>query len=123
MVILPGIGLWHDGTVTINGGNINASTVYSGAGIGGYYADVAIHGGNIEATGNGELKYPLSAGIGSGKSLLIDGGVIHAYGKGGAAGRLYLQLNRGSSASVIVISPTLLSTDAPIQGPDSLVRD
>lgn len=81
-----GIGLWHDGTVTINGGNINASTVYSGAGIGGYYADVAIHGGNIEATGNGELKYPLSAGIGSGKSLLIDGGVIHAYGKGGAAG-------------------------------------
>ena len=52
-----GIGLWHDGTVTINGGNINASTVYSGAGIGGYYADVAIHGGNIEATGNGELKY------------------------------------------------------------------
>ena len=81
-----GIGLWHDGTVTINGGNINASTVYSGAGIGGYYADVAIHGGNIEATGSGELKYPLSAGIGSGKSLLIDGGVIHAYGKGGAAG-------------------------------------
>ena len=81
-----GIGLWHDGTVTINGGNINASTVYSGAGIGGYYADVAIHGGNIEATGNGELKFPLSAGIGSGKSLLIDGGVIHAYGKGGAAG-------------------------------------
>ena len=78
--------MWHDGTVTVNGGNINASTVYSGAGIGGYYADVAIHGGNIEATGNGELKYPLSAGIGSGKSLLIDGGVIHAYGKGGAAG-------------------------------------
>ena len=81
-----GIGLWHDGTVTINGGNINASTVYSGAGIGGYYADVAIHGGNIEATGRGESKFPPSVGIGSGKSLLIDGGVIHAYGKGGAAG-------------------------------------
>ena len=81
-----GIGLWHDGTVTINGGNINASTVYSGAGIGGYYADVAIHGGNIEATGSGESKFPPSVGIGSGKSLLIDGGVIHAYGKGGAAG-------------------------------------
>lgn len=81
-----GIGLWHDGTVTINGGNINASTVYSGAGIGGYYADVAIHGGNIEATGSGESNFPPSVGIGSGKSLLIDGGVIHAYGKGGAAG-------------------------------------
>ena len=81
-----GIGLWHDGTVTINGGNINASTVYSGAGIGGYYADVAIHGGNIEATGRGESNFPPSVGIGSGKSLLIDGGVIHAYGKGGAAG-------------------------------------
>lgn len=81
-----GIGLWHDGTVTINGGNINASTIYSGAGIGGYYADVAIHGGNIEATGSGESNFPPSVGIGSGKSLLIDGGVIHAYGKGGAAG-------------------------------------
>ena len=81
-----GIGLWHDGTVTINGGNINASTIYSGAGIGGYYADVAIHGGNIEATGRGESNFPPSVGIGSGKSLLIDGGVIHAYGKGGAAG-------------------------------------
>ena len=81
-----GIGLWHDGTVTINGGNINASTVYSGAGIGGYYADVAIHGGNIEASGSGESNFPPSVGIGSGKSLLIDGGVIHAYGKGGAAG-------------------------------------
>lgn len=81
-----GIGLWHDGTVTINGGNINASTVYSGAGIGGYYADVAIYGGNIEATGSGESNFPPSVGIGSGKSLLIDGGVIHAYGKGGAAG-------------------------------------
>lgn len=81
-----GIGLWHDGTVTINGGNINASTVYSGAGIGGYYADVAIHGGNIEATGSGESKFPPSVGIGSGKSLLIGDGVIHAYGKGGAAG-------------------------------------
>ena len=78
--------MWHDGTVTINGGNINASTVYSGAGIGGYYADVAIHGGNIEATGSGESNFPPSVGIGSGKSLLIDGGVIHAYGKGGAAG-------------------------------------
>lgn len=81
-----GIGLWHDGTVTINDGNINASTVYSGAGIGGYYADVAIYGGNIEATGRGESNFPPSVGIGSGKSLLIDGGVIHAYGKGGAAG-------------------------------------
>ena len=81
-----GIGVWREGTVTINGGNINASTIFSGAGIGGYYADIAIHGGNIEATGRGESDYQPCAGISSGKSLLIDGGVIHAYGKGGAAG-------------------------------------
>lgn len=81
-----GIGVRSKGTVTVNGGNINASTIFKGAGIGGYYADVFIHGGSIEAIGRGYADGYAHAGIGSGKSITIDGGVVHAYGKDCAAG-------------------------------------
>ena len=70
------------GTVTINGGIINASCEGGGASIGGNEATVTINGGEVEATGQDG-----SAGIGGSlATVTINGGDVKATaGYGGAA--------------------------------------
>ena len=87
-----GIGPLEGGSITINGGTVKASTEGDGFGIGGAGVDytvemmhITINGGNIETTANRN-----NAAIGDKSkhksSVTINGGVIHAVGKGSAAG-------------------------------------
>ena len=86
-----GIGSLEGGSITINGGTVKASTEGNGFGIGGagvhHTAEmhITINGGNIETTANRN-----NAAIGDKSkqksSVTITGGVIHAVGKGSAAG-------------------------------------
>ena len=86
-----GIGPLEGGSITINGGTVKASTEGDGFGIGGagvhHTAEmhITINGGNIETTANRN-----NAAIGDKSkqksSVTITGGVIHAVGKGSAAG-------------------------------------
>ncbi len=86
-----GIGPLEGGSITINGGTVKASTEGNGFGIGGagvhHTAEmhITINGGNIETTANRN-----NAAIGDKSkqksSVTITDGVIHAVGKGSAAG-------------------------------------
>jgi len=86
-----GIGPLENGSITINGGTVKATAKGNGFGIGGSRfeiigtATVTINGGTIDATANHN-----NAAIGDrgkGKSgVTITDGVIHAAGKGSAAG-------------------------------------
>ena len=86
-----GIGPLEGGSITINGGTVKASSEGDGFGIGGagvhHTAEmhITINGGNIETTANRN-----NAAIGDKSkhksSVTITGGVIHAVGKGSAAG-------------------------------------
>jgi len=86
-----GIGPLEGGSITINGGTVKASSDGDGFGIGGagvhHTAEmhITINGGNIETTANRN-----NAAIGDKSkqksSVTITGGVIHAVGKGSAAG-------------------------------------
>ena len=86
-----GIGPLEGGSITINGGTVKASSDGDGFGIGGagvhHTAEmhITINGGNIETTANRN-----NAAIGDKSkqksSVTINGGVIHAVGKGSAAG-------------------------------------
>ena len=86
-----GIGSLEGGSITINGGTVKASSEGDGFGIGGagvhHTAEmhITINGGNIETTANRN-----NAAIGDKSkhksSVTINGGVIHAVGKGSAAG-------------------------------------
>ena len=86
-----GIGSLEGGSITINGGTVKASSEGDGFGIGGagvhHTAEmhITINGGNIETTANRN-----NAAIGDKSkhksSVTITGGVIHAVGKGSAAG-------------------------------------
>ena len=86
----PG-NLRQGGSITINGGTVKASSEGDGFGIGGagvhHTAEmhITINGGNIETTANRN-----NAAIGDKSkhksSVTITGGVIHAVGKGSAAG-------------------------------------
>ena len=86
-----GIGPLEGGSITINGGTVKASSEGNGFGIGGagvhHTAEmhITINGGNIETTANRN-----NAAIGDKSkqksSVTITGGVIHAVGKGSAAG-------------------------------------
>ena len=86
-----GIGPLEGGSITINGGTVKASSEGDGFGIGGagvYHTaemHITINGGNIETTANRN-----NAAIGDKSkqksSVTITGGVIHAVGKGSAAG-------------------------------------
>ena len=86
-----GIGPLENGSVTINGGTVKATAKGNGFGIGGSRfeiigtATVTINGGTIEATAN--RNNAAIGDRGKGKSgVTITDGVIHATGKGGAAG-------------------------------------
>ena len=86
-----GIGPLEGGSITINGGTVKASSEGDGFGIGGagvhHTAEmhITINGGNIETTANRN-----NAAIGDKSkqksSVTITDGVIHAVGKGSAAG-------------------------------------
>ena len=86
-----GIGSLEGGSITINGGTVKASSEGDGFGIGGagvhHTAEmhITINGGTIETTANRN-----NAAIGDKSkqksSVTITGGVIHAVGKGSAAG-------------------------------------
>ena len=86
-----GIGPLEGGSITINGGTVKASSDGDGFGIGGagvhHTAEmhITINGGNIETTANRN-----NAAIGDKSkqksSVTITDGVIHAVGKGSAAG-------------------------------------
>ena len=86
-----GIGPLEGGSITITGGTVKASSEGDGFGIGGagvhHTAEmhITINGGNIETTANRN-----NAAIGDKSkqksSVTITGGVIHAVGKGSAAG-------------------------------------
>ena len=86
-----GIGPLEGGSITINGGTVKASSEGDGFGIGGagvhHTAEmyITINGGNIETTANRN-----NAAIGDKSkqksSVTITNGVIHAVGKGSAAG-------------------------------------
>ena len=86
-----GIGSLEGGSITINGGTVKASSDGDGFGIGGagvhHTAEmhITINGGNIETTANRN-----NAAIGDKSkqksSVTITDGVIHAVGKGSAAG-------------------------------------
>ena len=86
-----GIGPLEGGSITINGGTVKASSDGNGFGIGGagvhHTAEmhITINGGNIETTANRN-----NAAIGDKSkqksSVTITDGVIHAVGKGSAAG-------------------------------------
>ena len=86
-----GIGSLEGGSITINGGTVKASSEGDGFGIGGagvhHTAEmhITINGGTIETTANRN-----NAAIGDKSkhksSVTINGGVIHAVGKGSAAG-------------------------------------
>ena len=86
-----GIGPLEGGSITINGGTVKASSKGDGFGIGGagvhHTAEmhITINDGNIETTANRN-----NAAIGDKSkqksSVTITGGVIHAVGKGSAAG-------------------------------------
>ena len=86
-----GIGSLEGGSITINDGTVKASSEGDGFGIGGagvhHTAEmhITINGGNIETTANRN-----NAAIGDKSkqksSVTITGGVIHAVGKGSAAG-------------------------------------
>ena len=86
-----GIGPLEGGSITINGGTVKASSDGDGFGIGGagvhHTAEmhITINGGTIETTANRN-----NAAIGDKSkqksSVTITGGVIHAVGKGSAAG-------------------------------------
>ena len=86
-----GIGPLEGGSITINSGTVKASSEGDGFGIGGagvhHTAEmhITINGGNIETTANRN-----NAAIGDKSkqksSVTITGGVIHAVGKGSAAG-------------------------------------
>ena len=86
-----GIGPLEGGSITINGGTVKASSDGDGFGIGGagvhHTAEmhITINGGNIETTANRN-----NAAIGDKSkqksSVTITNGVIHAVGKGSAAG-------------------------------------
>ena len=86
-----GIGPLEGGSITINDGTVKASSEGDGFGIGGagvhHTAEmhITINGGNIETTANRN-----NAAIGDKSkqksSVTITGGVIHAVGKGSAAG-------------------------------------
>ena len=86
-----GIGPLEGGSITINGGTVKASSEGDGFGIGGagvhHTAEmhITINDGNIETTANRN-----NAAIGDKSkqksSVTITGGVIHAVGKGSAAG-------------------------------------
>ena len=77
------------GTITINGGTVNAISKSGGAGIGGGYngagGTITINGGTVNASGYG------GAGIGGGEdgvggTITINGGTVNASGTGGGAG-------------------------------------
>ena len=86
-----GIGPLEGGSITINGGTVKASSDGDGFGIGGagvhHTAEmhITINGGNIETTANRN-----NAAIGDKSkqksSVTITDGVVHAVGKGSAAG-------------------------------------
>ena len=86
-----GIGPLEGGSITINGGTVKASSEGDGFGIGGagvhHTAEmhITINGGTIETTANRN-----NAAIGDKSkqksSVTITGGVMHAVGKGSAAG-------------------------------------
>ena len=86
-----GIGPLEGGSITINGGTVKASSEGDGFGIGGagvhHTAEmhITINGGNIETTANRN-----NAAIGDKSkqksSVTITDGVVHAVGKGSAAG-------------------------------------
>ena len=86
-----GIGPLEGGSITINGGTVKASSDGNGFGIGGagvhHTAEmhITINGGNIETTANRN-----NAAIGDKSkqksSVTITDGVVHAVGKGSAAG-------------------------------------
>ena len=79
------------GTITINGGTIEAKGCNGGAGIGGAHSKVCstitINGGNITATGGACSGAGSGAGIGcgfnaKGGSVIINGGIVIANGNG-----------------------------------------
>ena len=91
--VIPGngIGPYESGSVTINDGTVKATAKGEGFGIGGARIyntgamTVTINGGTIEATAN--RNNAAIGDRGKGKSgVTITDGVIHAVGKGGAAG-------------------------------------
>ena len=91
--VIPGngIGPYESGSVTINDGTVKATAKGNGFGIGGARIyntgamTVTINGGTIEATAN--RNNAAIGDRGKGKSgVTITDGVIHATGKGGAAG-------------------------------------
>ena len=91
--VIPGngIGPYESGSVTINDGTVKATAKGEGFGIGGARIyntgamTVTINGGTIEATAN--RNNAAIGDRGKGKSgVTITDGVIHATGKGGAAG-------------------------------------
>ena len=97
--IAAGIGCGYSseaGTITINGGTVNA---YGGAGIGGDAEEITIRGGHVTAEGTGY------AGIGgintSGGNITITGGTIQATGESGIGGGYYYT---GSISGVINIT-------------------
>ena len=91
--VIPGngIGPYESGSVIINGGTVKATAKGEGFGIGGARIyntgamTVTINGGEIEATANHNNAAIGDKGIGK-SGVTITGGVIHAAGKGSAAG-------------------------------------
>ena len=91
--VIPGngIGPYESGSVTINDGTVKATAKGEGFGIGGARIyntgamTVTINGGTIEATANRNNAAIGDRGKGQ-SGVTITDGVIHATGKGGAAG-------------------------------------
>ena len=77
--------MWYDktpvGTIVINGGSVNATGVWWGAGIGGGddmpIASVTINGGIVNAEGDDSAGIG-NGGAGDGGTITITGGTIHA---------------------------------------------
>lgn len=85
----------HGSNITINGGNITASSTYqegtaNGAGIGGGSdgngSNIIINGGNITATGNRNGAAIGGGGWGHGTNITINGGTVKATGSSFGAG-------------------------------------
>ncbi|MCR5119970.1 MAG: hypothetical protein K6B44_10200, partial [Lachnospiraceae bacterium] len=77
------------GEIIINGGIINAESLFWGAGIGGGGVcgdggKVVINGGVVNAKGSGGAGIGGGYDYGSGGTIIINGGVVNAVGHGGA---------------------------------------
>ena len=115
------------GTITINGGQVTATSQGGGAGIGGGFTgynaapagSITITGGTVTATGAGG-----GAGIGSGTSpdispdIVISGGTVSATGNGGA-GNGGAGIGTGSHAAASSATITISGGTVTASGNDS----